>query len=95
METEPRRGLAEVLRDEMLMKDRIVDCLREAPRTIPEIAEVLGCPSREVLLWIMAMWRYGTVVEIEKERTAEYFRYKLNPERLNIPHTEGVNHGRG
>ena len=81
MGSEPNRGLAEVLRDEMVMKDRIVDCLREAPRTIPEIAEVLKCPSHEVLLWVMALWRYGTVVEVEKKRTEEYFRYKLNPQR--------------
>ena len=81
MEAESRRGLAEVLRDEMIMKDRIVDCLREAPRTIPELAELLNCPSHEVLLWVMAMWRYGTLVETEKGRTEEYFRYKLNPER--------------
>ena len=81
MGSEPKRGLAEVLRDEMVMKDRIVDCLREAPRTIPEIAEVLTCPSHEILLWVMALWRYGTVVEVEKKRTEEYFRYKLNPQR--------------
>jgi hypothetical protein len=81
MGSEPRRGLAEVMRDEMVMKDRIVECLREEPRTIPEIAEVLKCPSHEALLWVMALWRYGTVVEVQKGRTEEYFRYKLNPER--------------
>ncbi|KPK34021.1 MAG: hypothetical protein AMJ65_18955 [Phycisphaerae bacterium SG8_4] len=74
----PKRGLAEVMRDEMVMKDKIVDCLGEAPKTIPEIAEALECPSHEVLLWVMAMWRYGTVVEVEKKRTEEYSRYRLN-----------------
>lgn len=78
MGTEPKRGLAEVLRDEMVMKDKIVDLLREEPKTIPEIAEALECPSQEALLWIMALWRYGTVVEVEKKRTEEYFQYKLN-----------------
>lgn len=80
MRTESKRGLAEVLRDEMVMKDRIVDLLREEPKTIPEMAEALGYPSHEVLLWVMALWRYGTVVEVEKKRTEEYFQYKLSPE---------------
>ena len=79
MGTEPKRGLAEVMRDEMVMKDEIVDCLREGPKTIPEIAEVLECPSHEVLLWVMALRRYGTVVEVEKKKTEEYFRYRLSP----------------
>jgi len=80
MRTEPKRGLAEVLRDEMVMKDKIVDLLREEPKTIPEMAEALGYPSHEVLLWVMALWRYGTVVEVEKKRTEEYFQYKLSAE---------------
>ena len=80
MRTEPKRGLAEVLRDEMVMKDKIVDLLREEPRTIPEMAEALGYPSHEVLLWVMALWRYGTVVEVEKKRTEEYFQYTLSAE---------------
>ncbi len=80
MRTEPKRGLAEVMRDEMVMKDKIVDMLREEPKTIPEMAEALGYPSHEVLLWVMALWRYGTVVEVEKKRTEEYFQYKLSPE---------------
>ena len=80
MGAEPKRGLAEIMRDEMVMKDRIVACLREEPKTIPEIAEVLECPSHEVLLWVMALWRYGTVVEVAKQRTDEYFHYTLNRE---------------
>ena len=77
MVTEPNRGLAEVMRDEMVMKDKIIDLLRDEPKTIPEIAEALECPSHEAMLWVMAMWRYGTVVEVEKGRTDEYFQYKL------------------
>ena len=80
METERKRGLAEVLRDEMVMKDKIVDLLRKEPKTTSEIADALGCPSHEAMLWVMAMWRYGTVVEVEKGRTEDYFHYKLGSE---------------
>ena len=78
MKTERKRALDEVLRDEMVMKDRIVELLREEPKTIPELAETLGYPSHEVLLWVMALWRYGTVTELKMGRNEEYFKYTLN-----------------
>ena len=78
MRSEGKRGLAEVLRDEMVMKDRIVDLLREEPKTIPELTEALGYPSHEVLLWVMALWRYGTVAEMKRGRNEEYFKYTLS-----------------
>jgi hypothetical protein len=81
MGIEPERGLAEIMRDEMVMRDRITACLRDEPKTIPEIAEALEFPRHEVLLWVMAMWRYGMVAEVEKPRGEEYFRYSLKRDR--------------
>ena len=78
MRTEEKRGLAEVLRDEMVMKDRVVELIREEPKTIPELAAALGCPSHEVVLWVMALWRYGTVSELKRGRNEEYFKYTLS-----------------
>jgi hypothetical protein len=72
-----RRDLGEVLRDEMVMKDRIASLLRESPMTIPEIAEALACPAREVTLWVMGMRRYGFLEELPKPKADDYFRYKL------------------
>ncbi|HBX43964.1 MAG TPA: MarR family transcriptional regulator [Deltaproteobacteria bacterium] len=76
MGEEKRRDLGEVLRDEMVMKDRIFSLLRDEPKTIPEIAEALSCPVREVTLWVMAMRRYGSLEELPKPRAEDYFRYK-------------------
>jgi hypothetical protein len=81
MPGQPCRDLAEVLRDEMVMKDKIKDLLCDAPMTIPELAEALERPSHEVMLWVMAMWRYGTVVELKKERTDEYFQYEMSADQ--------------
>jgi hypothetical protein len=72
-----RRDIGEVLRDEMIMKDRIASVLREGPKTIPEIAEALACPVREVTFWVMAMRRYGSLEELPKSKADDYFRYKL------------------
>jgi hypothetical protein len=72
-----KRDLGEVIRDEMVMKDRIVSLLREEPRTIPEIADALACPVREVTFWVMAMRRYGSLEELPKPKADDYFRYRL------------------
>ncbi len=70
------RPLEEVLRDEMVMRDRIAETLRDGPKTIPEIAEALVAPAEEVTLWVMAMRRYGTLEDLPKAKADDYFRYK-------------------
>jgi len=75
MANERRRDPSEVMRDEMVMKGKIASLLREGPRTIPEIAEALRCPSREVTLWVMALRRYGALEELPKAKADDYYRY--------------------
>jgi hypothetical protein len=76
-----RRDSSEVMRDEMVMKGRIVSILREEPRTIPEIADALGCQAREVTLWVMALRRYGALEELPKAKADDYYRYRPARER--------------
>jgi len=80
MGTERRRDPSEVMRDEMLMREKIASLLREGPRTIPEIADALGFPDREVTLWVMALRRYGALEEIPKPKADDFYRYKLAKE---------------
>jgi len=68
---------SEMLRDEMVMRDRIAALLRPGPLTIPEIAARLGEPSPEVVCWVMAMRRYGMVEEHGKADADGYFSYAL------------------
>jgi len=75
MNAQPMRELSEVLRDEMVMRDRIKKLLAGKSMTIPEIAEALDAPSHEVMLWVMTMWRYGHVKDLPKSRTDDYFKY--------------------
>jgi predicted Rossmann fold nucleotide-binding protein DprA/Smf involved in DNA uptake len=77
MERKETRDLAEVLRDELYMRDRIIGLLREGPKTVPDLAEALGHPSHEVVRWVMAMRRYGTIVEMPKNRADDYYQYRL------------------
>ena len=71
------RNLREVLRDEMVERDRIAKSLRAGPMTHPEIATALGAPVAEVTLWVMGMRRYGRVRELPKARADDYYRYEL------------------
>lgn len=71
-----RRDPPEVMRDEMLVKERIVSLLGEGPKTIPEIAVALDAPEREVTLWVMALRRYGAVEELPKPKSEDYYRYQ-------------------
>jgi len=80
MGTERRRDRSEVMRDEMLMREKIATVLCEGPRTIPEIADALGFPDREVTLWVMALRRYGALEEIPKPKADDFYRYKLAKE---------------
>jgi predicted Rossmann fold nucleotide-binding protein DprA/Smf involved in DNA uptake len=70
------REVREVVREEMVMHGPILEALQEGPRTIPEIAEALGCPSHEVVVWVMGMRRYGWLREIKGSDGDGYFRYQ-------------------
>lgn len=72
------RNVHEVMRDEMIERDRIQDVLRSGPKTLPEIAEALHRPTYEVTQWLMAMRRYGRIRDLPKERADDYFRYELS-----------------
>jgi predicted Rossmann fold nucleotide-binding protein DprA/Smf involved in DNA uptake len=70
------RDLREVVREEPVMRRRIIDALASAPRTVPEIAELIGVPADEALVWVMGMRRYGYVREIKGSERDGFFRYE-------------------
>ena len=71
------RDSREVIRDEMLMRDRVLATLRDGPRTVPEIAEALGSPEHEVMYWVMAAMKYGYVQESAEPNDDDYYTYML------------------
>ena len=75
MSTTTVREIREIIREEPVMHPRILEALKAGPLTVPEIAEAIGCPSDEVLFWVMGMRRYGKIREIKEPTADGYFRY--------------------
>jgi hypothetical protein len=80
MEKKVISDMAEVMRDEMYMRDKITALLCKGPKTVPEIAAELSYPSYEVMMWVMGMRRYGIITEMPKERADDYYQYRLRDE---------------
>jgi predicted Rossmann fold nucleotide-binding protein DprA/Smf involved in DNA uptake len=72
----PNRDLREIVREEPVMRGRILELLATSPRTVPEIAAAIACPTHEVMFWVMAMRRYGHVREVKGVGGDGYFRYE-------------------
>ncbi len=72
------RSQSEIMRDEMVVRDDIAAFVAREPRTIPEIAQHLGAPRHEVVIWTMAMWKYGILRDTGRADEDGYFRYELN-----------------
>jgi hypothetical protein len=51
------------------------EALRFGPRTIPELTQQLNLPPEKVTWYVMALKRYGELVEAGQVR--EYYRYAL------------------
>ncbi len=71
-----QREVREVVREEPIMRARILELLGNGPLTVPELAAAMDCPTREVLFWVMGMRRYGRVHEVGGADGDGYFRYE-------------------
>jgi hypothetical protein len=75
-----RRGpvpekLLDSVRQNNAARAAIKRALSEGPRTVPELAEVTGLPSRTVLWVVTAMRKYGAAAEDSVD--GSYPRYAL------------------
>lgn len=72
----PSRDPREVMREEPVMRPRILAALADGPLTVPQIAEAIGAPTHETVFWVMGMRRYGWVAEIKGSGGDGYFQYE-------------------
>ena len=72
------RDPREVIREEPVMRPRILAALVDGPLTVPQIAEAVGAPTHEVVFWVMGMRRYGWLAEIKGSDDDGYFTYEAS-----------------
>ena len=72
-----QRSVREVVRDEQVMRRRILAVLADGPLTVPEIAVVVERPSHEVMFWVMGLRKYGWLAEIKEVTDEGYYRYQV------------------
>lgn len=64
----------DLLKQQKDVRRRICQTTRDAPKTVPEIAQLTGLPASEVLWHITAMRKYGLVME--SGMCEEYYLYQ-------------------
>lgn len=55
--------------------NRVLACLADGPKTVPEIVEATGFSPTDTLWYVIALKKYGVLGEREKDDG--YFRYGL------------------
>jgi predicted Rossmann fold nucleotide-binding protein DprA/Smf involved in DNA uptake len=70
------RDVREIVREEPVMRARILAALADGPLTLPEIALAIDAPTHEVVFWVMGMRRYGWIAEIKGATVDGYFQYQ-------------------
>ncbi len=74
--TTTNRDVREVIREEPVMRARILAALHDGPLTVPEIARAIEAPTHEVVFWVMGMRRYGWLAEVKGSEADGYFQYE-------------------
>ena len=67
------------LKEQVKAVNEITRQLREGPRTVPSLAEATGLPTEKVFWHLMALRKYGKVVDGALD--GDYYQYRLVSER--------------
>ena len=66
-----------MLKKQQTARKAISRAIQGGPKSVPQIAEMTGIPSHEVLWHIAAMKKYGQVKEEGLDENYEYYLYSL------------------
>ena len=68
----------ELLKSQQTVRRTIQKAIADEPKTVPQAAEETGLPATDVLWHLMAMKKYGLVVE--RDMQGDYYTYQLAKE---------------
>lgn len=63
-----------LLKEQKRVQQEICKVMRDAPKSVPEVAAAIGMPANEVLWYVASFKKYGLVVE--KGMCADYPLYQ-------------------
>jgi predicted Rossmann fold nucleotide-binding protein DprA/Smf involved in DNA uptake len=64
-----------LFKEQKTIRRQICQAMRDAPKTVPEVAEATTLPADQVLWHIIAMKKYDLVAEVGM--CGEYYQYQL------------------
>jgi predicted transcriptional regulator len=64
-----------LLREQKAIRKQICQPMREAPKAVPELADITGLSAEQILWHVTAMKKYGLVVE--NGMCGEYYLYQM------------------
>ena len=70
------RDVREIVRDEPLVRQRLLAALVDGPLSVPELAVATKLPEDEVMIWMMGLRKYGYLAELPSAEADGYFRYQ-------------------
>ncbi|MBE0650076.1 MAG: hypothetical protein IH595_04460 [Bacteroidales bacterium] len=77
------REVTEQLKYFTKTKNQLIKVLKEGEKTIPQLSEILGLPTDEVMFQLMSLLKYGNVQAADMDDRDEYFYYKLKDDDKN------------
>ncbi len=63
------------LKEQVKIVNEITKLLKQGPRIVPAIADATGLPTQTVFWHVIALKKYGKVVEGDQD--GDYFQYRL------------------
>lgn len=72
----PKKEVIEMVKEQRKIIKKIKDCLKDGPKTIPEIASETGLRPGVVTWYVMTLVKYGELEHSEEDFDG-YYKYSL------------------
>ncbi len=68
-----------LLKEQQVKRKAIRNAMKDGPKTVPEVADLTGFSSHDVMWHMMAMRKFDLIEELDMD--GEYYRYQLKQEK--------------
>lgn len=72
----PAQDLLDLRKMQVDLQSKIINSLKESPKTVPELSKGLGMDSKTVLWYLTTYYKYNLVSVVEKTEDG-YYRYAV------------------